>query len=107
MAKPPLEMARGLCLQLLSFHDAVTRELIAERVNLVVEMLTKEDPSFSVDREALVRDLESRCNVWIPGSTSLDDTSDHIDWLTDERRAQVHWRFWERYLRLLEQEQHW
>jgi hypothetical protein len=55
---------------------------------------------FGFDETELARELESQVNVFVGDSTSLDDTSDHIEWLS-ARRHEIDWRFWERYVRWL------
>ena len=77
---------------------ALTREAIAESVERVLSL----DPSWSgaVDSDSLVRELETRFNVWIGRETTLEGTDDHIRWL-DAERAQG-WRYWPRYRQHLE-----
>jgi hypothetical protein len=55
---------------------------------------------WSLDEEALARELEAMVTVFVGASTSLDDDGDHIEWLSD-RRHEIDWRFWNRYRRWL------
>ena len=76
----------------------LTREAIAQSVETVLSL----DPSWrdSVDNHRLVRDLETRFDVWIGRETTLEGTDDHVRWL-DAERAQG-WRYWPRYRQHLE-----
>lgn len=76
----------------------LSREIINSTVELVLTM----DSSWpeSVDRNQLVRELETRFNVWIGRETTLEGKDDHVRWL-DAERAQG-WRRWARYQQLLE-----
>jgi len=69
-------------------------------------MVTIESPDSIIDWETLVRDIESRCNVWIGAGTVLEYHEDHKPWLPD-RRSQIQWKFWKRYERYLEEEKGW
>ena len=78
----------------------LTRELIAERADAVLAL----NPAWSetVDRAALLRELESRFSVWIGREATLADNADHIPWLPTKRDS-IPWRFWSRYRQFLEQ----
>jgi hypothetical protein len=54
-----------------------------------------------VDRDAILRELETRFSVWIGKTRILEDSDDHESWLTAERKAG--WRLWPRYRQYLEQ----
>jgi hypothetical protein len=79
---------------------ALTRELIAARADTVLAL----NPAWSetIDRAALLRELESRFSVWIGREATLADNTDHIPWLPTKRDT-IHWRFWSRYRQFLEQ----
>jgi len=79
---------------------------IREKANLVLGMLEREPGTETLDREALIREIESRCNVWIGEGAALDAVEDHQIWLPD-RRAEIDWCFWKRYQRFLEEERQW
>lgn len=102
-------IARSLVLNLLRGIEAPTTEQIRENAVLVVNMLRAKGAhgdEATVDLESLIRDVESLCNVWVGTASTLDDESDHTPWLP-ERRAQIPWRFWERYRRYLEDVELW
>jgi Z1 domain len=96
------EKARSIVLRLLP-SDGATRELIEQKVALVLDMLRVEAPDAPVDGDLLTRELESLCNVWMPTSTWLDDAEGHQAWL-NARRGDIDWRFWRRYERYLEEQ---
>lgn len=99
------EKARQLTLIMLK-GNVITTELIEEKVRLVIQMLESEGNGGNIDTEILVRDIESRCNVWIGRGTVLEKPEDHVVWLPD-RRSQINWRLWNRYRRYLDEEQVW
>ena len=76
----------------------LTRETIAETVDRVLAI----NPGWleSVDSDRLVRDLETRFDIWIGRETTLEGDDDHVRWL-DAERAQG-WRLWPRYRQHLE-----
>src|SRR5262245_33550148 len=102
----PMEMARTLVLNMLRGIEAPTTDQIRENAVLVEAMLSAKGAGPALDVEALVRDVESLCNVWVGSQSALDDEKDHVEWLS-ERRGQIAWRFWDRYRRLLEDVEHW
>ena len=56
------------------------------------------------DIEYLIRDIESRCEIWKGWATILEDNQKtHIAWLPD-RKSQIKWKFWNRYQRYLMEE---
>jgi len=99
------EKARQLTLIMLK-GNVITTELIEEKVRLVIQMLESEGNGGNIDTEILVRDIESRCNVWIGRGTVLEKPEDHVVWLPD-RRSQIDWRLWNRFRRYLDEEQVW
>lgn len=101
-----LEMARTLVLNMLRGTEAPTTDQIRENALLVVDMLKAKGGGHELDLEALVRDVESLCNVWVGAASSLDGGMDHGEWL-GERRERIQWRFWERYRRFLEDVEQW
>ena len=103
--KNALEMVRGW---LENEKYNVSKEIIQKKVDLVVNMLaSQESGDLAIDRDYLVRDLESIFNISIGSSKNLDNnTEDHIPWLPD-RRSEINWDFWDRYRRYLEKEKGW
>ncbi|WNG24480.1 hypothetical protein F0U62_10970 [Cystobacter fuscus] len=79
---------------------ALTRDVIASRV----DMALMTDPTFKnlVDRDRLIADLESSFSVWMGSSATLESNKDHVAWLPNAK-AEIEWKFWKRYQRLLQQ----
>jgi hypothetical protein len=71
----------------------LTREDIAASADQVLAM-----PMFTgvVDREQLIAELEQIFTVWSNDPTTLGSDEDHVPWLT-QKRADIEWRFWNRY----------
>jgi len=82
----------------------ITPDLIRDKVQLVLQMLRAEGTGDKIEAESLVREVESRCNVWIGRGTVLEMQEDHVVWLPD-RRSQIDWHLWNRYRRYLEEEE--
>ncbi|SNQ60393.1 Z1 domain-containing protein [Candidatus Methanoperedens nitratireducens] len=100
------DKARQLVMVMLKGEQKISREVIREKVQIVQNMVSSENPTGSIDWEMLIKDIESRCNVWIGTGTVLDYREDHKPWLPD-RRSQIQWKFWKRYERYLEEEKGW
>ncbi|MEH1855045.1 MAG: Z1 domain-containing protein [Nostoc sp.] len=101
------DKARQLVQIMLKGENIPTREIIQEKVRLVIFMLrSSESYAIEVDEEKLVRELEAIFNIWIGTATILDNQEDHIPWLPD-RRSEISWDFWNRYRRYLEEEKGW
>jgi hypothetical protein len=56
--------------------------------------------AWTLDEADLARELEALINVFVGGSTSLEDDTDHVEWLSS-RRHEIEWDFWNRYRRWL------
>jgi len=103
MTQQHFERALALVQLLLRQVPAPTHEDIAAKVALVLPMLEKEDPSFHVDADRLIRHVESLCNIAIGREMLLQDRTGHEPWLPNVKAA-IDWRFWNRYRQyLLEQ----
>ena len=76
----------------------LSRDAIAESVEKVLSINPRWRESINSDR--LVRELETRFDVWIGRETTLKGNDDHVSWL-DAERAQG-WRYWPRYRQHLE-----
>lgn len=94
----PLQIALNMCQLALAdikgtSGQPLTREAIAASVDQVLTM-----PMFAqvVDREQLIEELEQTFTVWSNDPTTLGNDDDHVPWLT-QKRADVEWRFWNRY----------
>lgn len=95
------EIARSIALTLLG-PDLATEADVERAVDgalLAVSSMAGFDP---IDRDALLRETESKVRVWVGVSGVLDDPRGHEDWLSG-RRGVIDWRFWNRYRRWLEE----
>jgi len=74
-------------------RTAITTDLIAEKIDLVVRM----NPKWGVglDLAAVTDELIRRFSIWIGRDTKLTDTVGHIRWLDSGRKRD--WRYWQRY----------
>jgi hypothetical protein len=99
----PYEQARTITQALLKGDNPpFTQELIRERVLSACSL----KPLEPAEVEKLVKELETSFNVWIGVQSVLDNDDDHVPWLA-HRRPGISWRYWNRFLRLLEEEQGW
>jgi hypothetical protein len=95
------ETARTLALVMLKNTPNPTSEIISDNVTQILAMLSKMPDYEPVDPEYLVRDIESRCEVWKGRATVLKSKYDnHVVWLP-AKKSQVGWKFWRRYQRYL------
>jgi len=99
-----MDKARLLVLVMLKGEQVPTSEIIRQKCMLVLSMLSKEKDFEPVDIEYLIRDIESRCEIWKGRATVLEDNQkNHIVWLPD-KKSQIDWKFWRRYQRYLMEE---
>src|ERR1700723_1987520 len=77
----PYQLAKSTAVNLLRGQrgDTVTRELIASSVDRALSLVA--EWKAHVDRDELVRDLETQFSVWIGRSQTLEDSTDHKAWL--------------------------
>ena len=60
-----------------------------------------------IDVEALIRELEANLNVVVrPAATLINENTDHVPWLPDQR-ASIDWNFTRRYQRFLRELKGW
>ena len=97
------EKARSIALMLLG-SDLATEEQVERAVDSALRAVSHMQDDELVDRDALLREIESKVRVWVGVSGVLDDPRGHEEWLPG-RRGQLDWRFWTRYRRFLEEEQ--
>jgi hypothetical protein len=99
----PYEQARTITQALLKGDSPpFTADLIRQQA-MTANTLLKLEPGLV---EKLVKELESSFNVWIGVQNILDGDDDHQGWLGG-RRSEIKWRYWDRFQRLLEEEQGW
>jgi hypothetical protein len=91
--------AERLAMDIVLSQEQVTDELMETAINGAIAAIAAMPGLYGtgeVDRTRLQRHIEQRIVVWSPAGSSLTDDRDHIPWL-DTRRAEIDWRFWERY----------
>lgn len=97
---PAYQQAKTIAVTLLQGlkSSTLTRELIAEQVDRALSL----NPLWgsTLDRNNLIKDLETQFDVWIGQPQTLEDSSDHKPWL-HQRRGSIEWRYWERYKQFL------
>ncbi|WP_203839245.1 Z1 domain-containing protein [Winogradskya humida] len=76
-----------------------TASEIDESVGMVWMM--QHSRGVTVDRDVLLKEIESKVAIWQDDSVGLVDNRDHVEWLA-EARLERSWDFWERYRRYLE-----
>lgn len=97
------EKAVAYVLVMLRGEPVPTPELIQIKVDLVLGLLAAEGNEETVDRERLIRDIETRCQVWRGTATVIEDETDHTIWLP-YKKPEIEWKFWKRYERYLMEE---
>lgn len=97
------EKAIALVLVMLKGEPVPTPDLIRQNVDLVLKMYGTGDNANKAYRERLIRDIESRCEVWRGTATVIEDQTDHAIWLP-YKKARIVWKFWKRYERYLMEE---
>ena len=97
----PYEQARSIAQTLLASEDPAS--LSREKIAIAVDQALAISPGWrlQVDRDSLIKDVETRFHVWIGQAKSLEDLTDHVAWLPS-RRMDIEWRYWDRYKQLLE-----
>jgi hypothetical protein len=73
---------------------------VAEACEDVVQMFSRRGDA--IELAALLREVMHRVTVWQPPSTGLDDSAGHVEWLAGAK-ADIDWRFWDRYRRYQEE----
>lgn len=97
----------GLVLQILSSDkEILTPDKIRDTVKYVIDMfvdLKRVPYRESVDEELLVKEIEARCDVYVPMISTLSDPQGHEEWFFDYK-GEIEWSFWNRYRQYLEQD---
>jgi Z1 domain-containing protein len=94
-----IDQALRLVLAMLAQDRPPTAKEIDESVGLVWMM--QHSRGATVDRDVLLKEIESKVAIWQDDSVGLVDNRDHVEWLT-EARLDRQWEFWGRYRRYLE-----
>ena len=92
---------RKLVLNLLPTNTPTDEEL-REAVLDILPMVLKRHAA-ELDADEIMRTLQAEFNVFQADAVSLDNAHGHLEWLPD-RRDSIEWRFWDRYLRYLQEE---
>lgn len=96
-----IDLARQLVLVMLKGEQHPTTEIIRQKCISVLSMLNQQGNYEPVDIEYLIRDIESRCEIWKGRVTVLKSSKDdHVAWLP-VKKSQIEWKFWHRYQRYL------
>jgi hypothetical protein len=95
------ETARSIALTLIGSAVATESDII-RAVDSAILAVSNMATADGLDRDALQRELESKCRVWVGVSGVLEDKRGHVEWLSS-RRGEIKWRFWQRYRRWLEE----
>jgi hypothetical protein len=94
-----MQQAIRLVLALLPQDRQATPEEITESVDPIWVM--QQSRGQLLDRDVLLKEIQSRVAVWQDDSVGLKDDRNHIEWLT-EAQVERSWDFWDRYRRYLE-----
>ncbi len=81
----------------------VTSERLREHVDRSIDLcraVNGEDFGEALDRAALIREIETFCNVYIADAGVMVSDADHVPWLEGDK-DRIDWRFWNRYLSYL------
>jgi hypothetical protein len=95
--------ARNLSVDILRKERVKTPELIEQTARRAAQAQTLFDPSVVIDAEKLAAELRHLFSVGAESATALDDPTEHKPWLPS-RRADISWRFWNRYMTFLERD---
>lgn len=97
------DKAISLVLMLLKGENSPTPKVIENKVDLVLDMMVAEGSAGSINRDRLIRETESRCEIWWGTASVLDSKKDHAVWLPYQK-SRIEWKFWKRYERYLMEE---
>src|SRR5690606_17874631 len=66
-------------------------------INEMIDRVLLLNPAWGIDldRSAVTDELIRRFSVWVGEDATLVDNTDHVPWLTPERKND--WRYWQRY----------
>lgn len=100
MTPDVMERARELALTILAGNEAPDPGDVEMAIAGAMAATERISPDATVDTDALRREIEEQVTIFVPGGSVLEDNTDHLAWLPDER-ASIEWSFWERYRRYL------
>lgn len=88
-----------------TLNESVSTGVLEHRADMAIKMLAMEDPTCVIDRRVLIRELETRLNVYVARATVMEDDADHLPWLERERDT-TQWSLWMRYREFLTNYKH-
>jgi hypothetical protein len=97
------KVRRLALLQLQDSPATITRDAVVDAVDTMIAVQPAVDQP-TIDRERLIREVETACNVWVEAPSAIEGDDDHVEWLSD-KTADIEWKFWNRYRRWLEEEE--
>lgn len=95
--------ARNMAVDILRNERPITREVIQATASKAAQAQKLFYPEAAVDVEQLAAELRHLFSVSAEAGTVLEDAEDHIPWYP-ARRAEIKWRFWNRYVTFLERD---
>jgi Z1 domain len=95
-----IERARELALTILAGYEAPGPADVELAIAGALAATERISPGAAVDATRLRREIEELVTIFVPGETVLEDNTNHVPWLAEER-ASIEWSFWERYRRFL------
>lgn len=91
------QQAKQFALVMLEKETRPTPELIQEKVQQAAQFAQMTaPPGVVVDVDALIAEFESIFSHFVAVGRVLEDSRGHVPWLQD-KRAEIDWKFWERY----------
>lgn len=88
---------------MLKHENIRSKEMILEKINMVLSMYNTNNLIVDINIENLVRELESEYSVWNENASELVNNEDHLPWLNDKKDI-LRNGFWTRYETYLEQD---
>jgi hypothetical protein len=98
MTNDEIRKAQTIAATLLPVDTAVNEAQIRDAVNRASGIVQISDD----EKESLIRNLQASYTVSVGVAGTLDDNTNHVDWLA-ARRSEISWRAWERYRRFLQE----
>src|SRR5437879_2889328 len=95
--------ARNLAVDILRKEAKRTPEIVQEVAAKAAQAATIFAPGVSIDVETLSAELKHLFSIAVDQATALDDLTEHVPWLQN-KKAQIQWRFWNRYMTYLERD---
>ena len=95
--------ARNLAVDILRKEKVKSPELVERTAARAAQAQLLFEPTAHIDIEQLTAELRHLFSVSAETATALDDPTEHRPWLPS-KRAQIRWRFWNRYMTYLERD---